>query len=109
LKSQVKLGITEWSLPFDGPYGCKIAAEVGFEGIQLDIGSYERNFPKTKRCVQDVYLEAAEKFGIQYTSIACNELDNYDMVAKKDLTKEPSPSRQLPVPLMPPLPWESPW
>ena len=87
MKNQVKLGITEWSLPLDGPYGCKIAAEVGFEGVQLDIGSYTRNFPKTKRCVQDAYLETAEKFGIQYTAIACNELDNYDMVAQKGFTE----------------------
>ena len=84
---QVKLGVTEWALPVEGPYGCKIAAEVGFEGIQLDIGSYERNFPKTKRCVQDAYLEAADKFGIQYTAIGCNELDNYDMVAKKGVAE----------------------
>lgn len=83
MNNQVKLGITEWSLPVEGPYGCKIAADVGFEGIQLDIGSYERNFPKTKRCVQDAYLEAADKFGIKYTSIACNELDNFNMVAQK--------------------------
>ena len=83
MRNQIKLGITEWSLPVDGPYGCKIAAEIGFEGIQLDVGSFERNFPKTKKVVQDAYLEAAEKFGIQYTAIACNELDNYDMVAQK--------------------------
>jgi sugar phosphate isomerase/epimerase len=79
----VKLGITEWSLPVDGPYGCKIAANVGFEGIQLDVGSYERNFPKTKKVVQDAYLEAAEKFCITYTAIGCNELDNFNMVACK--------------------------
>ena len=83
MERKVRLGITEWSLPVDGPYGCKIAADVGFEGIQLDIGSYERNFPKTKRCVQDAYLEAAGKYGITYTAIACNELDNFDMVARK--------------------------
>ncbi len=83
MTDQVKLGIVEWALPVDGPYGCKIAADVGFEGIQLDIGSYERSFPKTKRCVQEAYLEAAAKFGIQYTAIACNELDHFDMVAQK--------------------------
>lgn len=87
MNNQVKLGITEWSLPVEGPYGCKIAADVGFEGIQLDIGSYERNFPKTRRCVQEAYLEAADKFGIQYTAIACNELDNFDMVAQKGFTE----------------------
>jgi sugar phosphate isomerase/epimerase len=79
MDKKIKLGITEWSLPVDGPYGCKIAAEIGFEGIQLDVGSYERNFPKTKKVAQDAYLEAAEKFGIIYTAIACNELDNFNM------------------------------
>ena len=81
--NKVKLGITEWSLPVDGPYGCKVAAEVGFEGIQLDVGSYDRNFPKTKKVVQDAYLEAAQKCGITYTAMGCNELDNYNMVAQK--------------------------
>lgn len=83
MDNKVKLGITEWSLPVDGPYGCKIAAEVGFEGIQLDVGSFDRNFPKTKQVVQDAYLQAAEKFGIKYTAMGCNELDNYNMVAQK--------------------------
>ena len=83
MDNKVKLGITEWALPVDGPYGCKVAAEVGFEGIQLDVGSYERNFPKTKKVVQDAYLEAAEKYGITYAAIGCNELDNYNMVARK--------------------------
>lgn len=83
MEKNVKLGITEWSLPVDGPYGCKIAADVGFEGIQLDVGSYARHFPKTKRVVQEAYLEAAEQYGITYTAIACNELDVYSMVAPK--------------------------
>jgi sugar phosphate isomerase/epimerase len=83
VNKKVNLGITEWALPVDGPYGCKVAAEVGFEGIQLDVGSYERNFPKTKKVVQDAYLEAAEKYGITYAAIGCNELDNYNMVARK--------------------------
>jgi sugar phosphate isomerase/epimerase len=83
MDQQIKLGITEWSLPVDGPYGCKIAADVGFTGIQLDVGSYARNFPKTKRVVQEAYLEAAKQYGITYTAIACNELDVYGMVAPK--------------------------
>jgi sugar phosphate isomerase/epimerase len=49
----------------------------------LDVGSYDRNFPKTKQVVQDAYLEAAEKYSIKYTAIGCNELDNYNMVARK--------------------------
>lgn len=83
MDAKVKLGITEWSLPVDGPYGCKIAAEVGFEGIQLDVGNFDRNFPKTKKVVQDAYLAAAQQWGIEYTAMGCNELDNYNMVAPK--------------------------
>ncbi len=83
MTDQIKLGIVEWALPVDGPYGCKIAADVGFEGIQLDIGSYQRNFPITKRSVQKAYLEAADQFGIEYPAIGCNALDIYGMVAPK--------------------------
>jgi len=80
---EIKLGVVEWALPVDGPYGCKIAADVGFDGVQLDIGSYQRNFPITKRPVQEAYLEAAEQFGIEYPAIGCNALDIYGMVAPK--------------------------
>ena len=66
---KTKIEITEWSLPVDGPYGSKIAAEIGFEGVQLDVGSYERNFPKTKKIVQDAYLDAAAKYGIERLGI----------------------------------------
>jgi sugar phosphate isomerase/epimerase len=83
MAQKVRLGITEWGLPVDGPYGCKIAAEVGFEGVQLDVGSYARNFPKTTPVVQEAYLEAAEQYGVTYTAIGCNELDHYNMVAQK--------------------------
>ena len=51
---KTKIGITEWSLPVDGPYGSKIAAEIGFEGVQLDVGSYERNFPKNAHRLSEV-------------------------------------------------------
>jgi hypothetical protein len=47
MEKNVKLGITEWSLPVDGPYGCKIAADVGFEGIQLDVGSKDYHVLKS--------------------------------------------------------------
>jgi 2-epi-5-epi-valiolone 7-phosphate 2-epimerase len=80
---QIKLGVVEWGLPIEGPYSCKIAAEVGFAGIQLDVGSYQRNFPITKRVVQQAYLEAAAQFGIEYPAIGCNALDIYSMVAPK--------------------------
>lgn len=74
-----KIGICEWSLPVDGPYSCKLAKELGFTGIQLDIGPYERDFSKSKRYVQDAYLEASQEYGIQYPSMATRVSDYYCM------------------------------
>ncbi|MCY9665785.1 sugar phosphate isomerase/epimerase [Paenibacillus alginolyticus] len=74
-----KLGICQWSLPVEGPYACKIASELGFEGIQLEIGSYERGFPLSRRAVQQAYLELAELYGISFTSIAVRVTDEYSM------------------------------
>jgi len=46
--------------PIDGPYACKFVGEVGFEGLQINIGDYERGFSMSKKFVQDAYLEMAE-------------------------------------------------
>lgn len=87
--NQKKIGICQWSLPVDGPYGCKIAAELGLSGIQLDIGSYKKGFQLSKTIVQEGYLEEAEKYGISFPSIAITDLDNYSMVHPGDsLEKE---------------------
>ncbi len=76
-----KIGICAWSLPIDGPYAAKLAAEIGLDGIQLDIGPYERGFPLSRGFVQQAYLEAAEKYGISYPSMAARVSDYYSMVA----------------------------
>lgn len=79
MKPDIKIGICQWSLPIEGPYSCKIVSELGIEGIQLDIGRYNRGFQLSKRVVQEAYLELAEEFGITYPSIAITELDNFSM------------------------------
>ncbi len=74
-----KIGICEWSLPIDGPYACKLARELGFEGIQLNIGDYERDFPMGKKFVQDAFLEMGEASGIEFPSLAALVTDYYTM------------------------------
>ena len=44
-----KIGIVEWAFPFPGPYGLKIAAELGLQGMQLDFGDYETGFQLSNR------------------------------------------------------------
>ncbi len=45
LNGTIKTGICLWSLPIEGPYVCELAFDLGFEGIQLELGTYERGFP----------------------------------------------------------------
>jgi sugar phosphate isomerase/epimerase len=86
-KSGIKIGMCEWSFPLPGPYSCKIASELGLEGIQLDLGSYEQGFPLSNNVIQQAYLEAGEKWGIMYPSIVINALCAYGMTNPENSTK----------------------
>lgn len=86
--NRIKLGICEWSLPGGGLYGCKIASEAGLEGIQIDIGPRNRNYPLTHKKMQEAYLEAAEKWGITFPSLNVLELINIGMNNPKGSEEE---------------------
>ena len=79
-----KIGICEWSLPIDGPYACKLAGELGLQGIQLDVGPYERGFPKSRPIVQEAYLEIAAAHDIAFPSMAARVTDYYTMFPSKN-------------------------
>lgn len=81
MRERLKIGICQWALPMEGPYGCKLASELGLEGIQLDIGTNKRGFLLSNKFVQEAYLEFGKEFGISFPSIAIPELDNFSMLA----------------------------
>jgi len=81
MRERLKIGICQWALPMEGPYGCKLASELGLEGIQLDIGTNQRGFLLSNKFVQEAYLESGKEFGISFPSIAIPELDNFSMLA----------------------------
>jgi sugar phosphate isomerase/epimerase len=83
-KRKNKIGITEWSLPIDGPYACKFIGELGFNGLQLNIGDYERGFPMSKGFVQEAYLKMAKASGIEFPSLVARVTDYYTMFPSKD-------------------------
>ncbi|MCK8824215.1 sugar phosphate isomerase/epimerase family protein [Fuchsiella alkaliacetigena] len=84
MSAKIKLGICQWCLPVEGPYGVKLAAELGFDGIQLNIGTHQKGFLLSKQVVKEAYLELGAEFGIEFPSIVTTELDNYSMVAAED-------------------------
>jgi 2-epi-5-epi-valiolone 7-phosphate 2-epimerase len=76
----VKFGICGWVLPVDGPWVCKTAADIGFDGVQLELGDYERGFPLSRKVVQDAYLDAAAVSGIEFPSLVTRVGDYYSLV-----------------------------
>lgn len=82
-----KIGICEWSLPIQGPAVCEFAHHMGFDGVQLDLGEAEKNFPLSYTVVQDLYMANANKFNIEFPSIAIRQFDQTGMT-NNDGTKE---------------------
>ena len=72
--SQYKFGVTQWGLPGDGIYAVKLTKEAGLDGLQIELGSYERGFPLSQKRIQDSYLEDAEKYGVEFPSLVLNDL-----------------------------------
>jgi 2-epi-5-epi-valiolone 7-phosphate 2-epimerase len=73
--SAVRIGICEWALPIQGPAGLSIAAECGFEGVEVEFRDHQRGFPLSKGFIQQRYLEQKAISRLEIPSIALNELD----------------------------------
>ena len=65
-----KCGICEWSFAVTGPSAIEYAAKIGFDGIQLgDLGGSKNCFPMNDPKIQETYLEASKRFGVQLQSL----------------------------------------
>ena len=81
MSSNNKIGLCEWALPITGPYVCKFASEIGYDGLQLSIGYHEKRFPLSWKVTQEAYKEMAEEYGIEFASIATRQLDFHSLFA----------------------------
>lgn len=71
-----RFGIAEWCVPVAGPAICRMAAEAGLDGVELNLGEFEHNLPLTDAHVRRYYLDAQQKYGVEFAAIAVNALDN---------------------------------
>jgi sugar phosphate isomerase/epimerase len=78
-----KIGVCEASLPIQGPYACKFISELGFDGMQLSSGEYERGFPLSEPFVQDAYMKMAEASGVEFPAVVAQLLDFHTMFPSK--------------------------
>jgi sugar phosphate isomerase/epimerase len=80
----IHFGVAEWSLPLDGPWGCRVAADCGLDGVQLDVGDASRGFPLSRKSTQDAWQQAASDAGVELISVAINALCRHGMNARPD-------------------------
>jgi sugar phosphate isomerase/epimerase len=80
--TKYKFGIPEWAMPMNGQYGCRVAHEAGLQGIQLNMGDASRGWPLSHYEMQRIYLEEAQKWEIEYPSLAVNSLCDIGMTRK---------------------------
>jgi L-ribulose-5-phosphate 3-epimerase len=72
-----KIGACDWSLGKRADIAAfEIAKQIGLDGIMVDLGSVENNLRLRDRAVQQQYINASKKTGIQISSIAIGELNN---------------------------------
>lgn len=91
--ARYQMGIVEWALPAEGRYGCRVAHEAGLQGIQLNIGSYATGYHLSYKEMQKMYLEEAQRWEIEYPSLAVNCLCDIGMT-KPEGSKEREIARQ---------------
>ncbi len=60
--NNVKIGICQWSIPRSmmGPSCCKLAKDMGLDGLELDLGDMEDHFSLANPYVLDTYAEARD-------------------------------------------------
>ena len=70
-----RFAIADWCVPVSGPDVCRMAAEAGLDGVELNLGEFEHNLPLTDPHVRRYYLDAQQRYGVDFCSIAVNALD----------------------------------
>lgn len=68
--SRFKFAACEWTFPCWGSTAVRMAHEAGFEGVQLgDVGAVMHAHPLRDKRVQEYYLEAGAKYGVEFPQI----------------------------------------
>lgn len=79
----VKLGICNFCCPGTGVFAPQMVAEVGLDGMSVEYGSYENGYALSQKSVRDYYLDAQQKYGIEYANVGCSNGDFVPLFAKE--------------------------
>ena len=76
----IQIDICQCSIPVqDAEKSIAFAAQLGLEGVEPDLGSYEQGFPLSHAEEQAKYRAWRERLGIAYPALAVNALCQYGM------------------------------
>ena len=75
-KRWFKVGVCEWCLGTNDPSSFGRAKEIGVDGVQVNMGSVKNDMHLRKPEVQQAYLAAAKKHGLDVSSIGVAEMNN---------------------------------
>lgn len=81
----MKYGICEWVLPakMQGPAVCKLAKDMGLDGVALELGHAKDMFPLANDYIIQAYMEERERWQIAFPALACNMTDFFPMTAPR--------------------------
>lgn len=71
-----KIGAPEWSLRKSDPSCFEVARDIGLDGVQVNLGSLGDRMHLRQPAVQEAYLTAARRNGLEIASLALAELNN---------------------------------
>lgn len=80
MRKNIKIGAVAWGLPGSGNYAPKTAAAAGLDGLQLELGSYERGYPLAQKEVMEGYEEDRERYQLEYPAIVLNDVMVHEFI-----------------------------
>lgn len=69
----MKYGITQWCFP-NGLYAFPMAAEAGYEGLQVETGLDTNGYYMRDKAVQRIYLEESKRWNVEIISVVDNDM-----------------------------------
>ena len=71
-----KIGACEWNLGRADPSSFDVAKQIGLDGVQVNMGRVGNDMHLRKPEVQEAYLAAAKRTGLEIGSLAIGEMNN---------------------------------
>jgi len=74
-KRRFKIGACEWSLRKSDPTSLDVAKQIGLDGVQVNMGSVGNNMQLRQPEVQQAYLAAVKRTGVEISSLGIAEMN----------------------------------